>query len=132
MRAAKKKPRRKRFTDRETIMTLIHQGVVIPCHRCTTPFNLTKDDQHWAGRAQREHIHEFGLDGPDEPANCRYSCEASHKVVTFGTKATTAGSSKQRMAKADRIAAGGRKPRGRPFRKAPPGFKHFRSSRGFR
>lgn len=133
----KKRPR-KRFTDRQVLETLLHQGVVILCHRCDVPFSLEKDEDveaggfmiasqpnpHWVGRVQREHLHEHGLDGPDTPANCRYSCEASHKVVTFGTKATTAGSSKARMAKADRIAAGGRKPKGKPFRKPPEGYKH--------
>lgn len=124
------KRRRKRFTERAVLETLLHQGAVLLCHRCKVPFSLSKDapgqdgvpawrrfqDQHWVGRAEREHLHEHGLDGPDVPANCRYSCATSHKVVTFGTKATSAGSSKHRMAKADRIARGGNKPRGRKMR----------------
>jgi hypothetical protein len=55
------------------------------------------------GPAEREHLHEVKLGGPDIPENCRYSHAKCHAIVTNGTKATTAGSSKQRIAKVKRI-----------------------------
>ncbi len=52
---------------------------------------------------EREHLHERELDGADDPFNCRYSHKCCHDIITNGTKATTAGSSKQRIAKVKRI-----------------------------
>lgn len=98
--------------------TLLHQGVVVRCFRCQSPFwahKIRADgkiNEHWVGLAEREHLHEVELGGPDEPSNCRYSAKACHDVVTNGTKATSAGSSKHRIAKAKRIAKGGKKQRG--------------------
>jgi hypothetical protein len=68
------------------------------------PFSAKKCDAlPWSGTIEREHLHELGLGGADTPENCRYSCTLCHKIITNGTKATTAGSSKQRIAKVKRI-----------------------------
>lgn len=85
---------RRRFTERQVIATLIHQGVEIRCHRTGELITLDNVNQ-----LEREHLHEVGLGGPDEPGNCRYSLKAAHKVVTHGTPATWAGSSRHRIAK---------------------------------
>ena len=92
-----KKPRRQ-FGQKDTIRTLLHQGVEIRCFRTKEP--VTLDNVHLV---EKEHLHERELGGPDEPGNCRFSLKAAHKIVTNGTKATSAGSSKHRIAKAKRI-----------------------------
>lgn len=87
---------RKRFTERQVITTLICQGVVIHCFRCCKVF---RDGSN----VEREHVLEVALGGKDDPSNCVYSCSECHAKVTNGTKATSAGSSKQRIAKVRRI-----------------------------
>jgi len=122
---------RKRFTEREVIETLAWQGVIVRCFRCNAPFYTPSPDGgmfNLSDKIEREHLHEVGLDGPDIPANCRYSCGPCHLVVTNGTKATSAGSSKQRIAKIKRLANprpskrpmvnSGKKMASRPFPKA--------------
>ena len=121
--------KRRRFTEREVLATLIHQGIVVRCFRCQATFlnGNVLDPPHDAMHAEREHIHEFELGGSDTPANCRYSARECHKVITNGTKATSAGSSKHRIAKAKRIARGGKRkgpgPKSRPFAKKPVGYR---------
>ena len=115
---------RKRFSEGEVIRTLIYQGVIIPCYRCKVPFALTDD-------IEREHVTELALGGLDEWTNAAYSHRACHHKVTFGTKATTAGSSIQRVAKVRRLQRkdkpkmkrpwpAGRKMLSRPFQKRKP------------
>src|SRR5262245_54724905 len=87
---------RKRFTERQALECAIQQGAVIPCYRCKTPFTVET-----VRTAEREHIHEIALGGADTVANCAYSCKACHALVTNGTGATSAGSSKNRAAKAN-------------------------------
>jgi hypothetical protein len=87
---------RKRFTERQVIETLINQGLEITCFRCCMPFENVSE-------IEREHLIELGLGGDDAPNNCCYSHTACHSVITNGTKATTAGSSKQRIAKVVRL-----------------------------
>lgn len=84
---------RKRFTERWVIQTLLFQGTNIPCFRCKKLFNADDD-------IEREHVIEIALGGADEPFNCSYSHAACHATITNGTPATTAGSSKNRIAKA--------------------------------
>jgi hypothetical protein len=86
---------RRRFTEREVLESLIRQGAVIPCKRCRIAFTLED-----IPNIEREHIHEVALGGPDIPGNCAYSHGACHSTVTNGTPATTAGSSRNRIAKA--------------------------------
>lgn len=117
---------RRRFSEKDTIRTLIHQGVEICCFRTGEPITLQN-----VTLLEREHLHERKLGGPDTPGNCRYSLKAAHHVVTNGTKATTAGSSKHRIAKSKRIVRectfkvkkrrpGARKPKSAwPSRKMP-------------
>ncbi len=92
--------RRRQFREIEVLETLIvHQRVAIPCFRCKIAF--TEEDVK-TGNIEKEHLHEFGLDGPDEPFNCRFSHkEGCHSVITNGPPATSAGSSKNRAAKAN-------------------------------
>lgn len=130
---------RKRFSEREVLETLAWQGVFVECFRCRQCFfriNWTTVNGGsyiiiQALKAEREHLHEYKLGGPDTPKNCRYSCSECHSKITNGTKATTAGSSKQRVAKVRRLVnpkpskrpmkSSGRKIPSRPFqtRKKP-------------
>ncbi len=108
---------RKRFSEREVIETLAWQGIYVRCFRCGYPFYTpAPNDGMWnlTDDIEREHIHEISLGGPDVPKNCRYSCGPCHDKVTNGTKATSAGSSKQRIAKVKRILAD--KPTKRPMK----------------
>ena len=89
---------RRRFTEREVLECLILQGARIKCFRCRLPF--TREDTR---AAEREHRHEVALGGPDTVENCVFSHGDCHKVETFGTGATTAGSSIGRIAKTKRI-----------------------------
>lgn len=111
---------RRKFRDWEVIACLIFQGVDIRCYR--TGEKITMEN---VNRLQKEHLVELALieDGRrhlfDVPGNCRYSLAEAHAIVTNGTKATTAGSSKHIIAKAkrfDRINAGLRS----RTRKGPP------------
>lgn len=109
---------RKRFSESEVIETLYSCGIDVPCYRCKEPLHGHK--------IEREHITEIALGGADEPSNCAYSHAKCHKVVTDGTKATSAGSSKQRIAKVKRILEP--KPSRHPMPKTP---KRKWPSRGF-
>lgn len=91
---------RRRFTEREVIASLIHQGVEICCYRCGEAFTLDDARKGSVGNIEKEHLHEVELDGPDEPSNCRFSHQSCHDRITNGNGATTAGSSKHRIAKA--------------------------------
>lgn len=87
---------RKKFSEREIIETLYHSGILVGCYRCKTvlaPGELV----------EREHINELALGGEDAPSNCAYSHKGCHAIATNGTKATTAGSSKHKIAKVKRI-----------------------------
>lgn len=124
--------KRKRFSEREVIETLAWQGILVTCFRCRAPFYTpapTGGMFNLSDKIEREHIHEVALGGPDIPKNCRYSCGPCHDKVTNGTKATSAGSSKQRIAKVKRLQnpkpskrpmkSTGRKILSRPFPKRP-------------
>lgn len=90
---------RRRFKEWEVVATLIHQGLVVTCFRCKQPF----EPPTASNQIQREHLHEIGLGGPDEPAGCRYSHYDCHSKITNGNGATTANSSKGKIAKAKRL-----------------------------
>lgn len=124
---------RKRFNEGAVIETLAYQGVYVTCFRCHRPFyEVVGASAPLRVRSpEREHLHEIALGGPDTPANCRYSCSGCHKIITNGTKATSAGSSKHRIAKTRRLRgelkprlkkkwAAGRKIAPRPFPKRKP------------
>src|SRR3990167_3659779 len=95
---------RRRFSEREVIAALLHQGVAITCYRTREPITLDS-----VKRLEREHLVELGLIEPerrhlyDAPEYCRYSLKEAHAVVTNGNGATSAGSSKHRIAKAVRL-----------------------------
>ncbi|WP_298800062.1 hypothetical protein [uncultured Devosia sp.] len=89
--------RDRQFKERETIEVLLLQKAIIPCYRCKVAF--TMEDLE-TGNIEKEHLHERRLGGPDEPGNCRYSHCDCHAKITNGNGATTAGSSKNRIAKA--------------------------------
>lgn len=83
---------RRRFSEREVLEIIVcRHNVRLLCYRCGEL--LLPDD------AEREHIHELALGGRDHPENCVYSHKACHAIVTNGTPATSAGSSKNRIAK---------------------------------
>lgn len=112
-------PRRK-FSETDTILTLAYQGFVVTCFRCKEPlvYNTALSGEQLylpTVRIEREHLHELALGGADGPHNCRYSHTYCHKLITNGTKATTAGSSKQRIAKTKRLIEG-KKPTKHPLR----------------
>lgn len=87
---------RRRFSERDVLEVLYFQhGILVNCYRCKKPLHFSD--------AEREHLTEIALGGKDEPMNCAYSHKACHALVTNGTKATTAGSSKQRIAKVKRL-----------------------------
>lgn len=94
------KRRRRQFREIEVVECLILQEATIPCYRCGIPFTI---EDVRAKNIQKEHLHEFNLDGPDVPGNCRFSHAAApcHHTVTNGPPATSAGSSKNRLAKAN-------------------------------
>lgn len=99
---------RRRFTERQVLECLAWQGVFVCCHRCGKPFFevFLVDGEPTLFRnlePEREHLHEYALNGPDEPGNCRYGCAPCHSIITNGTKATSAGSSKHRIAKVKRL-----------------------------
>ncbi len=89
---------RKRFSERDVLLTLIWQGIVIPCFRCKRPISQSDIEN---GNCEREHLHEIELGGADEPFNCRYSHRDApcHHTATNGPPSTSAGSSKNRIAK---------------------------------
>ncbi len=107
---------RKRFTEAQVIETLYRSGLAIPCYRCRHPL-------YPGTKIEREHILEIALGGKDEPANCAYSHKLCHDFITNGSKATTAGSSKQRIAKLKRLT--NPQPSKRPMKS--PGFDKTRT-----
>ena len=115
--------RRKRFSEREVLKTLLLQGVVITCGhpQCNRP--ITLED---VGSVERDHTTPRALDGPDTPENCTYMHGSCHKQKTDGEKHTVVNGDKHKIAKAERIAGGGRKRRG-PKMKSRGFSKKFRS-----
>lgn len=111
---------RKRFSEREVVETLLQQGAVIRCPRCGQCIMLGEP-------FEREHFEELALGGKDEVSNCFYSHTACHAHVTNGTRFNRAGSSKNKIAKAKRMAAGGKKRKGRkiPSRQFPKISRKF-------
>ena len=114
------------FSERRVIETLIIQDAVICCYRCQSAFTIED-----AKSVEREHLHELALGGENTPDNCRYSHRACHAKITNGTPATSAGSSKHRIAKVNRIL-NPKKPKGnlrsRPFgKRANPWGRPIRS-----
>lgn len=92
---------RRKFSEADVIATLTAQGYPIACHRCDEMFFVETTDGELIQvlKVEREHLHEIALGGADEPRNCRYSCTHCHALVTNGKPATSAGSSKNRIAK---------------------------------
>lgn len=91
--------RRRPLREMEVLEELIvYQHAIIPCFRCRIAF--TADDVR-ARNIENEHLVEHELGGEDEPPNRRFSHkDPCHRTVTNGNGATTAGSSKNRIAKA--------------------------------
>ena len=87
---------RSTFSERKVIATLLGQGAVIPCYRCRKAFTE-------ADAIEREHLLEIALGGENTPDNCRFSHKKCHAIVTNGTPATSAGSSKHRIAHTNRL-----------------------------
>lgn len=117
--------RRKQFTEQEVLESILCNHGNFFCYRCKQAF-VPWDD------IEREHLTELALGGEDTPINCAYSHKDCHAKVTNGTKATTAGSSKQRIAKMKRLTGETPKRKGRkiPSRPFPKGRRKMQS-RGF-
>jgi hypothetical protein len=96
---------RKAKTGKRVIESLLHQGAVIKCFRTGVLVTLANFND-----LEAEHLVELGLKttdaekaAVDTPEYWRWSFSAAHAQITNGTKATTAGSSKARVAKAKRM-----------------------------
>lgn len=89
----------RQLRELEVLEVLISQGAVIPCYRCRIAF-ISEDIK--TGNIENEHLHEKELGGPDDPGNRRFSHTPCHATVTHGNGATFAGSSRHRIAKANR------------------------------
>lgn len=96
---------RKSPTPKQVIESLLHQGVEVRCYRTKERVTLANFRD-----LEREHLVELGLKktdaekaAVDTPEYWRWSFSAAHAKVTNGTKATSAGSSKHRVAKAVRM-----------------------------
>lgn len=101
---------RRKFSEKDVLRTLLHQGVEIRDFRTGELITLENVNQ-----VEREHLVELGLAKTDvekrkfdQPKYCRYSLKTSHDIVTNGSGATTAGSSKGRVSKAKRIERTGK------------------------
>ncbi len=99
------KYRRKVPTVHQILEMVLLQGGRLRCYRTRKPITLKNFRD-----TQREHVVELGLFATDAekaahdtPDNWRMSFSEAHAIVTNGTKATTAGSSKHRIAKAVRM-----------------------------
>jgi hypothetical protein len=90
--------KRRTITAKQALIIAVQQGGIIPCYRCRLAF-----DAETIKTAEREHVHELELGGSDELENMRFSHKDCHAVITNGSGATTAGSSKQRIAKVKRL-----------------------------
>jgi len=96
------------------------------CAKCGKPLN---GDVEW------NHALAHAIGGSDGPENIEAIHTDCHKIETNGTKATTAGSTKQVVAKVKRLrgetgqGSATRKIRSRGFPKPPPGYKHNWPSR---
>ncbi len=100
---------------REMLISQCYEaGSPIPCAICTASILP-------GTRTIREHMHALGLGGPDTPENWRLVHKYCADRKTIGTKATTAGSDIQLIAKGKRLR--GETGQGRPKRPIP--------SRGF-
>ncbi len=92
---------RRKFSERDVLAVVHHNHTTLLCYRCKKPLEPGQD-------IQREHLTEIAIGGADEPVNCAYSHRACHDLVTNGPPSTSAGSSKNRIAKAtnpDRMPA---------------------------
>ncbi len=113
---------RRTFTERQVLLTLLNQGSVIPCGICKVALKL---HDAFGKKVHRDHSTPLALDGPDTWENCAYVHDTCHHRKTNGSKATTYGSDKHQIAKANRIAGGGKKRRGPKLRGRP--FQNNRS-----
>jgi hypothetical protein len=105
---------RRAMKEAEVFEILLAQDTKIYCAVpwCRKPI-LSRAD------CQRDHYTALKLGGEDVPGNMQYICLDCHNKKTNGTKATTAGSDKARIAKVKRITSGGRKRRGPKLKGRP-------------
>lgn len=115
---------------RKAITLATKVAVLLSQARCARCGEVLGNDVEW------NHVLAHALGGSDGPENIEAVHKACHAVISDGTKATTAGSTKQIVAKSKRIlrkraeAAGESKRKARAkipsrgFPKPPEGFKH--------
>lgn len=88
--------KRRRFSEADVLAAVHFNHGAIRCYRCKEPLEPHQ-------KIEREHLTEVAIGGLDLPQNCAYSHKDCHSVVTNGPPATSAGSSKNRIAKTKRI-----------------------------
>ncbi len=108
--------KRRKFSETDVLRTVqfllwrVSDELNLVCFRCQGPLflQLRSAESNLVAaiaedKIEREHYIELSLGGEDEPRNCVYSHATCHNRITNGTKATTAGSSKHKIAKVNRI-----------------------------
>lgn len=113
--------KRKAITERMKILSLLYWHD-IECPECGQWIS-SGDQVEW------DHRVPVALGGGHDHTNIMACHKTCHAEKTRGTKATTYGSDIHAIAKARRIASGGRKRKGpkmkaRPFQKKPKGYTH--------
>lgn len=99
---------RQTITDKMKWRALFHR-FPIPCAICNHPI-------FWDEEIDWDHVHPIALGGEHSHANLRPLHANCHQKKTSGSKATSAGSDIHMIAKAKRIASGGKKRRGPKLR----------------
>lgn len=100
--------KRKAITDKMKWQSLLYWSTDAYCPECSEPI-LATDNIEW------DHRHPIALGGTHTFDNIRAVHRECHRLKTSGSKATSAGSDIHMIAKANRIARGGKVVR-RPMR----------------
>ncbi len=100
---------RRACTAKQALEVAIEQGAVIPCFRCRLAF--TSREAKDRGAIEREHLVPLALGGKDIPSNWAWSHKGCHAKQTNGRSHLGEGD-KYEIAKAKRLANGGKKRRG--------------------
>lgn len=106
--------KRRRLTLGDRVAILLLQAI---CPRCKKPI---AEEDGTIPRFEWDHLHQLGLDGPDDVKNIRATHYDCHKVKTHGTKAASAGSDAHSRAKARRIGKDYAAAQARLLAPAPP------------
>jgi 5-methylcytosine-specific restriction endonuclease McrA len=105
---ALRRMKRKAITDKMKLEGAICWGSVV-CTNCCIRFKFPREIE-W------DHFNPVAMGGRHDDSNIRPLCKECHKLKTFGSKATTAGSDIHKIAKVKRIAKGGKTRKGPPMK----------------